>query len=528
MTFNAFARFGHVSFSGRELLGKKIYEAMKRATGPAFDDSFNGSHTQAKLYAQAMGIASTSLMLDRVKNNAIAKKATDLLPNLEKNHGIIPYQGESKHQRRARLHARMLLARGATYAGVWEIMDSLLGDDFASWAVAEAATLVRFPDTAADAKLVGNYVPAGTQARIVQTQETIFPGTQKVAVTELTPKSGELSAQAMVGRTFLAEPDSESRRETCTISDVTLDGDSLMTFVTATFSNVHDVGTLFTTQYFPTWRSNAQHHFFELALDAAKDPEKRRIVDDELRRVLKGVATWSLGVTGGIAPDEGLVGVTEIGDDQDDLDAPIRDIIGDKLEAYYGAHASDWKQDGSGNGHHLSVSGDEPTRVDIDDITGIRIDQNTILSSTSLDDVASGTDKPFAVVAWVEWVSGDQYLWWFQDGGTHHRWEAISSGTDYRIHRDGEVSGTETIGTTRFLGHSFTAAGSASNIMQVDDSITNPALNVASFTPSFFKIGGGFTGVFKVARLVVCNSDLTQAEMTALKDFFDNLANWNS
>lgn len=291
MAFDAFTRFPR-AFSGRPALGRRIYEAMRNALGPSFNQEFNGSRVQARLYAQAMGMAAALRTLERVKKNAIALSATDLLGNLEALHGLVPRPGATYRERRMQLHARMQVLRGGRFEAVQAIMRSLLGDDFEDWVYASLSSLVRFPDTAAEAKLEGNYVPPGTQARVLRLLGPAFPGPQTVAVEEITlPVDG---AQQPVGMTFLASPEAPGRREASTIDAVDLDDDGKITSVTAVFANAHPRGALLTTQYFPTWRSNAHHHLFVLKQGKAADLTTRRSVDAELARVLKSTARWSI------------------------------------------------------------------------------------------------------------------------------------------------------------------------------------------------------------------------------------------
>lgn len=311
MAFDAFTRFPR-AFSGRPALARRVYDAMRRSLGPSFNQSFDDSRVQARLYAQAMGIANALRTLERVKKNAIALSSTDLLSNLESMYGIIPKPGSTFRERRNRLHARMQLLRGSRYEAIQDIMRSILGNDFLEWSFATVDTLVRFPDTSAEAALVGNYVPPGTQARILRVLAPILPGTRTVAVEELTPPLD--GAPPPVGMTFLADPAHKVRREASRIDDSEITEDGKITSVTADFVNPHDEGVLLTTQHFPTWRSNAHRHVFVVSESAAVDLERRRAVGEELSRAMKSVAMWHIVDPNEFTVGEGLLGITPLGE----------------------------------------------------------------------------------------------------------------------------------------------------------------------------------------------------------------------
>lgn len=538
--FSAFARFGHVSFSGKELPGKKIYESLKRAMGPDFNGSFNGSHTQAKLFAWAMGLATASLMLDRVKNNAIAKKATDLLPNLESQFGVVPYRGESKIARRARLHARMMVSRGSTYEAVWEILNTILGSGFVQWTTATASTLVRFPDTASDADDVCHFVEAGSQAVVLQTTGPIMPGTQTIPVTELTEKTSSTFRQAMVGRTILVDPANMSRREKVTVTAVTTDADEKIDSFTATFSNPHDVGSLSTTQYFPLWRSSAQYHFFETDASTAVDLEKRRLLNDELLRAMKSVAKWDIGSTDDYFGANALVGVHPVGPNSaDDPGAWVNDLFGARLVAYWGANPVSFRFDESGNANHLSNEGTEPDKYVIDGtMGGIVLASGHEMSCDSIASIASGTDASFTVMWWGQWVSGSTPVFRFRhsSGAGRHAWEmeVSKSGPTNGVHRindsSSEADASFGLATTdqRFFAHTFVAGGDADNLVQIDGTVTSSvSLNVNPITVDQFRVGPA-AAEFRVARMIVLNDSASAAELAAVRAQWVAQAAWDA
>lgn len=164
MSYSAFSRFGHSSFSSRELLGRKIYLDLRKSLGSSFDQEFDDNPIQAHLFAHAMALARTLYLLKRVRNNAVALKATDLLPVLERIYGLTPAHSASEQERRAALHERMKIMLGGLRAEIQRVIDRELGDGFVAWVRApfgEAAKpllIANFSDEDATVDASGNYV----------------------------------------------------------------------------------------------------------------------------------------------------------------------------------------------------------------------------------------------------------------------------------------------------------------------------------------------------------------------------------
>jgi hypothetical protein len=310
MAFSAFHRF-HRRFSGADPIAKRIYLALRDGLGPSFDQTFDGNPIQARLYAQAMTLARAARLVERVKNQAIGKRATDLLPALEQLYGLSPLPSATEYERRQRLHIRMLVPRGASTSAIGAILQEIVGDDLLEWFFPSLDDLVRFPDTSAQAAAVGNYVPAGSVSRLLRTTQAVFPSVseQTVLVEDLRPL---VAGEPLAGVSCLIDPAHNVRRESNVIQASTSVGNSI-TSITAVFANVHDEGALITTQYFPTWRSNGQEHRFSLVEAAARDTATLNILNEELARVMKSTATWEISEPGAFAIGEGLIGITPFG-----------------------------------------------------------------------------------------------------------------------------------------------------------------------------------------------------------------------
>jgi hypothetical protein len=310
MAFSAFHRF-HRRFSGADPIAKRIYLALRDGLGPSFDQTFDGNPIQARLYAQAMTLARAARLVERVKNQAIGKRATDLLPALEQLYGLSPLPSATEYERRQRLHIRMLVPRGASTSAIGAILQELVGDDLLEWFFPPLEDIVRFPDTSAQAAARGNYVPPGSLSRLLRTLGPVFPSVsaQSVLVEDLKPL---IAGEPLSGISCLIDPAHKVRRESAVIESSESSGDSI-TSVTGIFSKVHDPGVLITTQYFPTWRSNGQRHRFGLTQAAARDTATRNILNEELARVMKSTATWDITEPGVFTVGGGLLGITPLG-----------------------------------------------------------------------------------------------------------------------------------------------------------------------------------------------------------------------
>lgn len=302
MLFSEFSPLGHFAFSGRQPRGQVIYESMRASLGENYSTDRNGLE-MARLYAQAMGIASALYTLDRAVNNIIPTKATELLTELEREWGLVAGAVDTLPVRRAALAIRRLLPRGATREAIEDALTQLLGADFISYEpIAEVDRVTWGGDG------IGSFVKANKTPRklirIVGAISTGLGSPQIVTYEAFVP--GEPLPDLLPGETLVVDP-------AVLAEAVTVESRAGATF-TATFDSPHDPGTPATTQPMPIWGSTGRVNIVTVTSAAAADARTREAIDDLMRRALRGVSTWHIAdASGPFTVGVGKIGITPLG-----------------------------------------------------------------------------------------------------------------------------------------------------------------------------------------------------------------------
>lgn len=305
---------GMLALSSEPSHAETIFDAMVRSQGDAY--ASGGPH-EAKLYAQAMGLARGLYELERAGNQQFPASASDFFEILEREHGIAPRDGATMAERTAELEARRLLPGGASQANVEQALAALLGDDFVAYRPTPVDEMVLYPAEIGLSPM--NLAPPEVVRKRLAIATPISTGLgapQQVAYLETQTETEDEQLLAQVGDVLVVGPGTatEERVTVEAVSD-TVDGH----LFTATFELPHPPGTVAITAPYPMWSSTKRHSLVVVSEAAALDAEKRRRVHDLMRRIARAVSTWDIagestpGQTGPFRVGEGLLGVTTIG-----------------------------------------------------------------------------------------------------------------------------------------------------------------------------------------------------------------------
>lgn len=321
--FSIFTPFGALAYSSKPSKIQLIYEAIRANVGgdQGLNYSFTpGTYTEASAYARARELARIDYNLQRAQNNAIPHKASEAIPVWEQIYELAPGSGDDIPTRRAALAARERLPGGANYANMVAALTDLLGSDFVNLRVTRSSEVVNTPTNPGDSP--ANFAPARTTIKQVR----IWGGINAGIGTALTGISADLgspqtvnyvpfvngaSVQLFDGDVIVVDPGLKGITERVTVSSPTA-----TTFV-ATFNLPHDAGAFATTQPFPYWTSNQRRLTIIVTQTAALDPEKRRKIDELMRRIARGVTTWQIApkasssLTGAFTIDDPTLGLTD-------------------------------------------------------------------------------------------------------------------------------------------------------------------------------------------------------------------------
>jgi len=293
MAFNdAFGFFGHYSFSSKPTHGRTIYESMSDSLGKSYNQDFNGLQS-ARLYADAVCLASAQYQIDRAANNRDVSKATELLVQLEKDYQVTPGPDDTLKQRRDFLSALVQVSKGNSKQVIESALFTLLGSDFISYEHLEPNT---FPDQPGNVGVFSEPAETPKQFFIVPyISQTNVPITVEISIVEN-------SEAPIAGETYTVDPDPRSTIEKITIQAVS--GSS----ITATFTRSHEARTIATRPY-PLWSSYARYSNIVLTVAAAGDAEKRRKVNELMAKATRGVSQWDIVSSIGFQLDSSSTGI---------------------------------------------------------------------------------------------------------------------------------------------------------------------------------------------------------------------------
>lgn len=294
MRFSAFNGFGLATFTGDEPRAETIYKAINIAVGAgkAFDVS-EGTDIEATNFADAIAIACAERSLHRARLNLAPETATEKLPQHEAAFVVSPPMDATVAERRAVLAAKNLAARGSREEALANTLRAVLGSDFVALYVSPQADVQKWPTTVGGAP--GHYSRVDIPAKTIRLLEHIAPdfGVSGVATVPYenwdTSQADEL---VVVGERICVEPENPGAAEVVEIlAATTIDG---VRFLAAEFEKAHPLGTAATTRPTPIQFSTRRHIIVVLKGVAARRKETRRLVNEIMGSVIRGVSTWSV------------------------------------------------------------------------------------------------------------------------------------------------------------------------------------------------------------------------------------------
>lgn len=282
--FSAFNPFGMLKFSNAPSRGEQIYRSMYAAKVGALDLTV-GSYAEAKLYAQAMGIARGRYALERAFNQQNPFKCIELLPALEKNWAVIPSETDTILDRQLNVAARMMLVRGATREAIVAGLTAILGLHLIAFRTVQPSEIVTEQPTGVTGPLFARPELPFKLIRLTGPVTTLG-SLYTVPYTNADPTAGPILVQK--NDIFMVQPDNTGLAEVVTVVSAT-DSD-----LSAIFTRSHDIGAFATTQNWVNWTSTQRIYYIIVDNFAALDTETVRRVDDFMGKVSRGVSTWNV------------------------------------------------------------------------------------------------------------------------------------------------------------------------------------------------------------------------------------------
>jgi len=284
--FSAFTPFGMLAFSSKRSFGESIYAAMRACVDQPFDMSV-GTHEEAKIYAQAMGLARARYALLRARNQTVPSKTWDMLPVLEADYGLAPLPTDSLVARRGALAARVRLPGGARVSNVTAGLRDILGSNFL------ALRTTSLDEATSPSMAAANFRPRTLPPKFFRTLGSIAPLLPASAWVSYAPFGASPATELlMVGDVAVVQGENSGLAEKVTVTGVQA-VDNVQQFQ-ATFTKSHDTGATVTTMHWPFTSSTKRFSLVIVTATAAIDAEQRRKVDDFMARVSRGVSQWAI------------------------------------------------------------------------------------------------------------------------------------------------------------------------------------------------------------------------------------------
>lgn len=313
MLFSAFTPLDLYRLSGETPRAELHYQAMTANLGGAFDLS-SGTRQEGLCYASALQVARVEQRLREGARQNFALDVCESLPVREAEYGLLPGVTATTPQRRTAFARAKKLPGTWTRIEIGEALREVLGADLISYRPTPVAEVVRTPATLGAAPQ--NLQPTNVARKIVRITVPISIGLgapQTVAYDLIDTPSGSVDAptvQLVVGDKLVVESNISGIDETVTVTAVL----TSPTRLTATFTKPHTVDCLAFTHPYPRWISSKRHSLVIVTAAAAIDPTKRRLVDLEMKRMVRASSTWDIVQSAdGIVTGAFTVGSTAIG-----------------------------------------------------------------------------------------------------------------------------------------------------------------------------------------------------------------------
>ena len=313
MQFSAFSEFGGggFAFSSEACLSQRIYDALWANLGKNYA---RDGYTDAKVYATAMALG--RLLAARAKLDAQLTPATtlELLPDREREHGLIVPATGTIASRRAALASQMLAAQGCARPNLLQALVDLLGAAFVELRHTDALVAATYPLTPNEP---GNFVaPSSTRRLFRLTNSITAPGalnTDSVAwrIEHLDGTTPERSEMPRPGEYVMVEPEHNTLRERVLVAGAgVVLGEAI---VYGILTQPHHQHARVLSGPWPLWVSERRHTTVRVTTEVTDDGVLWRRLDELLGRLFRAVSTWSVNDNDGpFLLDESRLGVTPL------------------------------------------------------------------------------------------------------------------------------------------------------------------------------------------------------------------------
>jgi hypothetical protein len=311
MKLSAYAPISLLKLVLGEPLAKRLHENLRdnlRGKLGTKTQGFNvdpGSFADNFAYALAIAAATGARMLERAADQDFAE-AYDLLPDQEKEHGIVPRTMASIIDRQKVLRARKKISGGAIRVNVENALFDLLGENYVGIHITRDSERALWPAGINDqpqnlqlpnssrkiVRVLGpktkNYPPISIN--LGQPQWVMYDPVDP-------PGDDEGNHTLEVNDKIIIEPEIMGRTEVVDVSELDYyyneDIGPKRLFL-ATFNKAHEKNCVGAVMPWAVWESTQREIVVGVKSVAAVDIEKRREIHELLARTMRSVTSWAL------------------------------------------------------------------------------------------------------------------------------------------------------------------------------------------------------------------------------------------
>ena len=307
MRFSAFARFGHLRFTGKPPVGRVIYDSMRVALGGEenLPDSFEGP-IAGDLFATAMALACAQRTVEMVKAERTPHTSHELIEWHERDYKVPVPSSATMDERRSALRAASLLSQGCSDAALTAALTELLGADLIKVRTLDSTEYVVTPANWDSPAGPGAWKRPNMIAKWRRLTHAAPVGLSQVSSVALHPDGDPFVA----GDVVVADPGVLGLQERTVIEAW------FPPTVRAVFTRPHEAGALITTEPWPAGQTTSR---LVLVVVTSATLAVRKRVAALLQKMLRAVDRWEVveesapGVLGPFMVGVGKIGITPIG-----------------------------------------------------------------------------------------------------------------------------------------------------------------------------------------------------------------------
>lgn len=291
MKLSCFTPLGLLRLSGEKPVAQSLYEDIRANLGGQFDMT-EGSRWDAKAFAMARGVARARNRLRQAALQRLPAHVSETMPIRENELGIIPGALATMSERRAEYAARFMLQSGGTKINIELALETLLGDGFVAYQPTTLADTVTWSQS--DGLDINYQLPGVSRKAVTLSTPISLPSvTAQWVDYELlgAPLGVGEDPYVVAGDVLLVEPGRLGLMERLTVVDAET---SPSPRFQAVFTRSHDAGSLALSHPYPGESTTKRHALIIVTQAVAGDPEKRRQINELLRRLVRSTSTWDI------------------------------------------------------------------------------------------------------------------------------------------------------------------------------------------------------------------------------------------